>query len=97
MHVTGRVLACGLLAALAVAAKAQAPGSPGSPAGQPPATPVKSEQDKAGGDAPRPAAHRSAGTRPGFTPAPMNIRIQEEGVKLPKCAVESREGEACKK
>ena len=28
--------------------------------------------------------------------APMNVRIKDSGVKMPKCAEESREGEACK-
>jgi hypothetical protein len=28
--------------------------------------------------------------------APMNVRIKDSGIKLPKCAEESREGEACK-
>lgn len=28
--------------------------------------------------------------------APMNVRIKDSGVKLPKCVEESREGEACK-
>ena len=28
---------------------------------------------------------------------PMDIRLQDGGVKLPKCAIESREGEACSK
>ncbi len=28
--------------------------------------------------------------------APMNVRIKDAGVKLPKCVEESREGEACK-
>jgi len=95
--VTGRVLACGLLAALTVAAEAQVPTSPGGAATPVTAEPGKAEQSKSAGDTARPPAHRSTGARPGFTPAPMNIRIQEEGVKLPKCAVESREGEACKK
>ena len=27
---------------------------------------------------------------------PMNIRLQEGGIKMPKCAEESREGLACK-
>ena len=91
-----RIFAFGMLAAMAVAANAQAPAGPGGTAGQASA-PVAAEQTKAGSDVARPPAQRSTGTRPGFTPAPMNIRIQEEGVKLPKCTVESREGEACKK
>jgi hypothetical protein len=28
--------------------------------------------------------------------APMNVRIKDDGVKMPRCAAESREGEACK-
>lgn len=39
---------------------------------------------------------RSSAPRPGAAPPPMNIRIQDSGVRLPKCAAESREGEACK-
>jgi hypothetical protein len=32
---------------------------------------------------------------PGYV-APMNIKIQETGIALPKCTAESREGEACR-
>jgi len=83
-----------LLAAVVLAANAQAPAEPGDAARQLPATP---EQNKARNEPVRAPSPRSSVARPGSTPAPMDIRIQEEGVKLPKCTTESREGEACKK
>jgi len=35
------------------------------------------------------------GTNPGYVP-PMDIKIQDAGIALPKCTAESREGEACR-
>ena len=78
--------AVALLAGLSCVARAQAP----APA------PVTTDQEK-GSDATRQTTQRTSASRPGSTPPPMNIRIRDEGVKLPKCAAESREGEACKK
>ena len=43
------------------------------------------------------ATPRPTSTRPGVAPPPMNIRIKDEGVKMPSCTAESREGESCKK
>jgi hypothetical protein len=40
--------------------------------------------------------NRAPGTSPGRGYAPMNIRLQDGGIKMPKCAEESREGLACK-
>jgi hypothetical protein len=40
--------------------------------------------------------NRAPSTSPGRGYAPMNIRLQDGGVKMPKCAEESREGMACK-
>jgi hypothetical protein len=40
--------------------------------------------------------NRGPSTGPGRGYAPMNIRLQDGGVKMPKCAEESREGMACK-
>ena len=48
----------------------------------------KSSQDQA-----TPGQRRS--TTPGYVP-PLNIKIQDAGIAVPKCMVESREGEACK-
>jgi hypothetical protein len=72
---------------------AQAPGTPASPAG---AT-TTIDQEKRGAATPTPVTERPASSRPGNTPLPMNIRIQGEGIKMPACTAESREGEACKK
>jgi hypothetical protein len=80
--------AAALLAGLSCVARAQAPA--------PVPTPVTIDQEK-GGDAARQTIQRTSAAKPGATPPPMNIRIREEGIKLPKCAAESREGEACKK
>jgi hypothetical protein len=40
--------------------------------------------------------NRAPSSGPGRGYAPMNIRLQDGGVKMPKCAEESREGLACK-
>jgi hypothetical protein len=40
--------------------------------------------------------NRAPSTVPGRGAAPMNIRLHDGGVKMPKCAEESREGMACK-
>ena len=84
----------GALLALAFSAEvlAQVPAAPAGPAG---AT-TTIDQEKRGAT-PTSAVPRTANTRPGTTPLPMNIKIQGEGVKLPACTAESREGEACKK
>ena len=71
---------------------AQVPPAPASPAA--PTTTI--EQDK-GGATSQQRAPQSSSTRPGNTPLPMNIKIQGEGIKMPACTAESREGEACKK
>jgi hypothetical protein len=71
---------------------AQAPAAPAGPA----APTGTIDQDKGAGAVQQPAG-RSSSSRPGFTPPPMNIRIRDEGIKMPKCTAESREGEACKK
>jgi hypothetical protein len=93
----GTAAACVLLAASCLCASAQTLPAAGAAAGQPTNT-TELEQKKAESNAPRAApAERSASGRGRFTPPPMNIRIQEEGVKLPKCTAESREGEECKK
>ena len=79
-----------LLALLPLVAGAQAP----APAATVPAT---IEQEKSGAAAGRQATQRSAPSRPGAAPPPMNIRIRDEGIKMPLCTAESREGEACRK
>lgn len=89
-----RVTAAMLLSAIPLAAIAQAPAAPGNVPGQ--VVPVSTEASKSGAASPQPV-QRSSSKRPGGAPAPMHIRIQEEGIKLPKCTAESREGEACKK
>ena len=79
----------------AATASAQAP-SQTAPTGNPAGATTTIDQDKRGTAAPA-QPQRSSSTRPGATPLPMNIKIQGEGIKLPDCAAESREGEACKK
>ena len=90
-----RFLGTGILVYLISAtAFAQAPTSPAGPAAGATTT---IDQDKRGVATPTPATERPVNTRPGNTPLPMNIKIQGEGIKLPACTTESREGEACKK
>lgn len=89
-----RLAAAMLLSAIPLAAIAQTPAAPGNVPGQ--VAPASTEASKSGAVAPQPV-QRSSSARPGAAPAPMYIRIQEEGIKLPKCTAESREGEACKK
>jgi len=88
------VLAAGLFCVV-TAAMAQAP----APAGNtltPATPPATAEQDK-GGEAISQPPRRAAPARPGDVPPPANIRIRGEGIKMPECARESRDGEACKK
>jgi hypothetical protein len=58
--------------------------------------PITIEPAKGDAAAP-PPTQRGSASRPGAAPPPLNIRIRDEGVKLPACTAESREGEACKK
>jgi len=88
------LLAAGLLWA-AAGALAQAPAPAGNAPG-PATVPATTEQDK-GRDATPLPVRRATRSRPGDVPPPANIRIQGEGIKMPKCASESRDGEACKK
>ena len=92
-----RIFAASLLSAVAAIANAQAPGPvpPSNPTGQA-AVPATVEQTK-GGDTSQLPVQRPSSARPGFVLRPMNIRIQDEGIKMPKCTTESRDGEACKK
>ena len=78
-----------LLTVLPLAALGQAP-VPTAP------TPITADPGKGGASTP-PPTQRSSAARPGAAPPPMNIRIRDEGIKLPACTAESREGEACKK
>jgi len=74
---------------------APATGSAGAAASSTVSTEVRS----ASGDLRDPGSpnqNRAPSTNPGRGYAPMNIRLQEGGVKMPKCAEESREGMACK-
>jgi hypothetical protein len=87
-----RTLCALMAAAFSAGALAQTPATPASPAG----TATTIDQDKGGSTVQQPVM-RSSGSRPGFTPPPMNIKIRDEGIKMPKCTAESREGEACKK
>ncbi len=77
-----------LIVTLPLSVLAQAPA--------PAPVPITIEQERAGDPARQPV-QRPASSRPGFAPPPMNIRIRDEGIKLPACTAESREGEACKK
>jgi len=91
----GRLCAALAIAAGGEAALAQVP-SQTAPTSNPAGATTTIDQDKRGTVAPA-QTQRSATTRPGSAPLPMNIRIQGDGVKLPECAAESREGESCKK
>jgi hypothetical protein len=84
-----------MAAAFSAVALAQTPATPATPASPTGAT-TTIDQDKGGTTVQQPAL-RSSSSRPGFTPPPMNIKIYDEGIKMPKCTAESREGEACKK
>lgn len=89
-----------LMLGAATAGRAQAPApapAAGTIAPAAPTTTIEQDRGGSGGDATRAATPRAGAARPGFAPPPMNIRIQGEGVKMPSCASESREGEACKK
>jgi hypothetical protein len=92
---TGRLCAALAVAAFCAGAWAQVP-SQTAPSTNPAGATTTLEQDKRGTAAPA-QTQRSANTRPGASPLPMNIKIQGEGIKLPDCTAESREGEACKK
>ena len=91
-----RILAGGLLLATAAIVNAQTPAATGSSPGQG-AAPATIEQTKGGDVLPLPTTQRAPAARPGAPPPPLNIKIQDTGVAMPKCAAESREGEACKK
>jgi hypothetical protein len=84
-----------VLALLGAAAFAQVP-SQSAPSTNPAGATTTIDQDKRGTVAPA-QTQRSASTRPGAAPLPMSIKIQGEGIKMPACTAESREGEACKK
>jgi hypothetical protein len=92
---TGRTIAAFLLAACGAAAVAQVP-SQSAPSTNPAGATTTIEQDKRGTVAPA-QTQRSAGTRPGAAPLPMSIKIHGDGIKMPACSAESRDGEACKK
>ena len=91
----GRLCMAMLSAAAGATAMAQVP-SQTAPATNPAGATTTIDQDKRGTAAPA-QTQRSANTRPGASPLPLNIKIQDEGIKMPACAAESREGEACKK
>lgn len=92
----------GVLASLAMLgtvpdALAQAPAPAPGGGNTQPAAPTTTIDQERGADTTRAPVPRSGAARPGFAPPPMNIRIQGDGVKMPSCSTESREGEACKK
>jgi hypothetical protein len=84
-----------LSAAWLSSAFAQAPSTP-SPVSPGGATTSIIDQEKRGSTAQMPT-QRNSGTRPGTAPLPMNIKIHQEGIKMPACTAESRDGDACKK
>ena len=81
-----------LVAVVSASALAQAP----APSPNPTGAITTIDQDK-GATTLQTPTQRQSSSRPGFTPPPMNIKIRDEGIKMPKCAAESRDGEACKK
>ena len=87
--------ACILVFVSNAGAFAQAPST--SSAAAPASATTTIDQDKRG-PAPDSATPRTTtNSRPGNSPLPMSIKIQGDGIKLPACAAESRDGEACKK
>ena len=94
------LLVCGY-AALAWAQTAPVP-SPPVATGQATAAPMASEESKqtignvVERDNNRERARAGRGVRDPGAKAPMDIRLLDGGVKMPKCAEESREGETCK-
>lgn len=89
-------LVCGH-ATLTWAQTAPAPAPASTGAGQAATVPIVSESDKKAPGIDNSRSMTSGRNRndPGFK-APLNLRIRDEGVAMPKCARESREGEACK-
>jgi hypothetical protein len=67
------------------------------PQAAPAAASTSINQEKRETAAPTQAQPRHTSANPGAAPPPLMIRIQGEGIKLPDCTAESREGEACKK
>jgi len=94
MRLLATYFVCGS-AALAWAQTTPAP-APAVTAGQKATVPA-SELDKKtpGVDGSHTTTTRSRKNDPGFKP-PMSITIREEGIAMPKCARESRDGESCK-
>lgn len=93
-----RILAGVLAAALAGAAMAQG-ALPAPAAGAATAPVVGGEAKEAPGTASvqdQMSGKRGSRASKFDHKAPMNVRIKEDGVKMPRCAAESREGEACK-
>jgi hypothetical protein len=68
---------------------------PEQAAAKEPAAPTESDRKKAADEEKRPAQAKRGGRSANYQPPPP-IRLQEGGVKMPKCAEESREGEACR-
>ena len=90
-----------LAASVATAAFAQAPGvpapvPPAGAAGAAASSTVSTEIKPGGVDIKEQNANRAPSTSPGRGTAPMLIRLQDGGIKMPKCAQESREGLECK-
>ena len=78
---------------------AQAPSAPAAGSGASPggASSAIIDQEKRGNAPAQQQTTRTTSSRPGTAPLPMNMKIQGEGIKMPSCTAESREGEACKK
>lgn len=97
---TGAMFAGMSAVALAQASPAPATGTTAAPAAsQAAGTQGASEAEKKAADG---ASGRDGGAAverrrdsPDYVP-PMNIRMKDEGIALPKCVRESREGEACR-
>jgi hypothetical protein len=87
-----------VLAAWLGGSMAQAPAVPAgsgvSPGG---ASSAIIDQEKRGTSPAQQQTTRTTSSRPGTAPLPMNMKIQGDGIKMPSCTAESREGEACKK
>jgi hypothetical protein len=84
-----------LAACIAGSAIAQSSTLPPSPVGSA-AAPSQPGAAAAAADAEAKAKTQKSGAGRTSNRKPLDIRLHEGGVKLPKCATESREGEACK-
>ena len=85
------------VAVFAQATPAPGPAAPGVIGGQAAPSQGAAEEEKraARGKSEQMPSGQRRSNNPGYIP-PMDIKIKDAGIALPKCAKESQEGEACK-